>query len=356
MGNNSLYKNSDLIVFNNEVISLAIRKDSDKNNSLVIRRGIYSAETVIYTSKREVLEDLQVAGKDSGISIVWRERNNQLFSESEFHYAKVTAEGIISEHRVLECSDNNFRHAALLRAKVSNTGHLLLSIVSGTMKKIVLIAYHLKDYSQVDTVSLDDAVTEKYFTSQKIANANVILLVMNDGSIYLQFILSSGTLRNYSVSINKASGKINASKLFDFALDNIGYHNCLIDEEEKLILITYSGTDLEGNSIYVAKQKLFTSKTISSEDFTKISQTNGDYFRPFVIKNDDNYLIAWEGDSIHYTIIDKNLDIVEAENTFSSVAPGYILLTGLEGVFASCQTENLPNREFGSSFLLSKLY
>jgi hypothetical protein len=221
---------------------------------------------------------------------------------------------------------------------------------------MILAVYDVNNYSQVaSTLTLDCSVNEKYLTNQKIDKANVVLLSVNDNTMYLQLLLTSGTLRNYNVSINEDSGEMQASKLFDFALDNIGYHNCLIDSEKKLILITYSGTEQENNNIYAAKQKLFYSELIGSVDSVMVSQTSGDYFRPYVISQDDGYLIAWEGGSIHYTVIDSELDIVTAESTLDAVSPGHVLLTKHNEVFVSCQTDNLPNREFGASFLLTTL-
>lgn len=356
MSDDFQYRNSDLVVFNDKVISLAVRRNDDKSTSLVFRSNRHLSDNVLYTSTERIIEDFQVIGENSNIRIVWRERKNRLFAESEFHYAEITGEGFLTEHRVLQCKDRNCKHAALLRAKMSTTGYLVFAVISEVTKKVILAAYDLNSYSQVaSTLTLNDAVNERYLTSQKIDKANVVLLSINDNTMYLQFLLTSGTLRNYSVTVNEISGEVQASKLFDFALDNIGYHNSLIDSEKKLILITYSTAEKENNSIYAAKQKLFSSHPLRAGEYMKVSQTSGDYFRPFVIKQDDGYLIAWEDGSIHYTVIDSDLDIIEAETTQDAVSPGRILLTKGNGIFSSCQTGNSSNRDFGSSFLLTKL-
>jgi len=357
MSNDFQYRNSDLVVLNDRVISLAVRDNgNNKNASLIFCDNIRVAERVIYTSYKRVIEDFQAVGENSNIRVVWRERDNRLFNESDFHYAEITDEGILTEHHVLQCNEVNFKHAALMRAKILNVGYLLLAVISEVTKKMILTVYDTNNYSQLaSALSLDDAVNTKYLRSQKIANANVVLLSVDKNNVYMQFLLTSGTLRNYGVSINEATGEVQARKLFDFALDNIGYHNCLIDKEKELIMITYSGLDWKNNNIYAAKQKLFESDSIRTAESLRVSQTSGDYFRPFVIKQNDGYLIAWEDACIHYTVIDSNLDIVKAETTQDAVCPGYILLAQKNDIFISCQIENLPNREFGSSFLLTKL-
>lgn len=350
------YKNSDLAVFNNKVISLSVRRDNDVNASLVLRSNNQPADTVIYTSDKNIVDDFQVVGENSNVRVAWRERDNRLFAESEFHYAEITSEGKLVGHHILSCDNENCRHTSLLRAKVV-AGYLVLAVISEKTKKMILVVYDGNDYSQrTSTLSLDDRVNEKYLTSQKILQANVVLLPVSDNSMYLQFLLSSGTLRNYNISINEESGAIESSKLFDFALDNIGYHNSLIDSEQKLILITYSGTALEDNGIYAVKQTIFSRESVCSGKSVKVSQTTGDYFRPFVIRQDDGYLIAWEGENIHYTVIDSELDIIMAETTRSAISPGHVLLTEYGGVFLSCQTEFLLGREFGSSLLLTELF
>jgi hypothetical protein len=199
---------------------------------------------------------------------------------------------------------------------------------------MVLVVYNGSDYSQMtSTLSLDDMVNERYLTSQKIFQANVVLLAVNDNSIYLQFLLPSGTLRNYNVIINEDSGAIQASKIFDFALGNIGYHNSLIDNEKKIVLVADSGTALEDNNIYVAKQTLFSKGIVRSGEEVRVNQTTGNYFRPFIIKQNDAYLIAWEDELIHYTVVDNELDIIVAESNLSVFSPGHVLLAVNDGIF-----------------------
>lgn len=321
------YKNCALVVLDNKVISLSVRRINDVSTSLILRSHNQSADNVIYTSDKNIVDDFQVVGENSNVRVVWREHDNRLFAESEFHYVEITSEGELVGHHVLSCNDENCRHTSLFRAKLF-AGYLVLSVISEITKKMILVVYDENDYSQItSTLSLDDRVNEKYLTSQKILQANVVLLSVSDNSMYLQFLLSSGTLRNYNISINEGAGAIQASKLFDLALDNIGYHNSLIDREHKLILITYSGTDLEDNGIYAAKQTLFSRKSVYSGENVKVSQTTGDYFRPFVIKQDDGYLIAWEGENLYYTVVDSELDIIVAETTRGVMSPGHILLT-----------------------------
>lgn len=366
MDSNFLFRNSDIVDFpDGETLLLLVRMDEDsKTSSLILKKSGEAEGKVIYsTEERVVIFDFQVVDHSSTLKVVWRETENILFGASTCHYAEIKDDLTIISHHIFSSEAALPQHFTCFRA-VLQSDYLVMAMADTVQKRIVISSFNLSDYSLISPPTVLDsyAINAAYLDSRQSYSANIKLIVAESGALYLQFLLASGTLRVFSVTDTDKSSGIIVDRLFDFAFDDVGYHNCIIDEAGKMMIVVFSGqkSPEENNNIYIASQNIFLSdKHTSTTHFTRMStptivnQSQGSFWRPNIILNNSNYLVAWESNELHYTLMDANFDIAEPEAVLTVVMPGNILLH--QEKYFSCQTETQPYKDFGNGYDFSEI-
>ncbi|HIF2548585.1 TPA: hypothetical protein ACXZLZ_004144 [Salmonella enterica] len=346
----SLFKN-DCYAFYTQRVELP--KTGFWKNKIIARSFNTNENIKLYESNCERINSFKVVHIDDyGLIALWEEINEDKYT---VHLGEFDKDFFTLRHEVLNL---NIDKPMLLNAVISND----LIIIAGfdyDKSRAYTTYTPLNNLKLVANVQyIEDELSERYKKKDQSYFAN-ISLCEHRGNIFLQAKLKSNTLRTWLVSVTPDEKTLNISQVFDLAYENMGYHQTYIDSNSGDMFVVYSENKIlseENNDIYVIRQSLYKTSTNQSEDWQRISQTNGYYFRPIMCKAQDSYYIFWEGKEAHYLGFNKDLFIVRPEDTLPVREPGNIYIQyNNENIFYSSEEKSKLPENAGKSIAIKTI-
>lgn len=356
------YKNSDLITIKQTALSLSVKRNIEKNScGLILKETGVAGETEIYAADTgRIIDDFQVVDNNGNVKVIWREYENILFGQCQCHYAVIDDSLKITEHRILSQNNSFPDHFICLRGMVIDD-LLVTTCIDTITHRMVVGAFSCLDLAQlVPFFVIEKSLSVNYFNSRQPFIANVVMLksIDNASEVYLQFLREDDALEVCSIQIEKSSKTLNVSTLFEVGAIDLGFHRSFIDKINRKMLFVYSGKSIKSqyNDIFIFSQEMFNQikRHVLLDDVSvKVNQSVGGYLKPTGVAVEQGYLIAWEGENIHYTTLDTALNVSEPEAIVQVDSPSNVLLTNDRCV--SAQEGVSETRFSGASIYLGVL-
>ncbi|NLS54891.1 hypothetical protein [Hafnia alvei] len=345
------YKNECLTMYRNKNYSIHTELTLFPYKSEIIVQSGFEQATV--ATSNATITDVKVSINPKGLNLAMTWIEAHAFGFTSLHYAEINERlEVVRTHEVESISTNN---AAILPLSFICEEFLFIAKVECSTEQVTISQYRLSDFSLVSSpMVITSKVSDSYLSSKRNKIANLTVVDGGDNTFYLQYKVQTDSI--HTLLLTYQDKTLSQQRLFDFAYDNIGFHETYLDKEEKMIFVTYANT--ESGDIYLAAQSLDPNGNHNLvENNVVISQTQGSYNRPYIEKCNTNYAVTWEGTNPYVIYVDKNLLILSPEEMLDLSNPANIKTAydmSTDTLVMSAQIDNRIFEDYGTSFYYSK--
>ncbi|WP_430673364.1 hypothetical protein [Klebsiella aerogenes] len=346
-----------------ELYHFHVFNDLKNNKSTLFGRKKSSAEeTNLYSTTHNFIRDINkvddsYASKNFLSSFVWCERKG-ISSHTELHYAEIDEKLNVVRHTILD-NGSAINEYVLVRASLVED-MLLLTWVDELEQMVKLRLYALDTLLPVSAdLKVESPLNRNYFNTSQNRTANLTLTPARENKFYLQFLLDSGSICCYEIIVS--DNTLHSEHLFEQGGENVGYHEALFDADYNKLMTVYSENNLESlnniNDVYIINQSIFSEHNFKGMLSlpTRVNQTTGFYLRPTFLKYKNQFIVLWEGTSLHYTGLNSDLNITIPEEIIDIANPAYIHMLDNGSLLVSVQKDNWRTIDYGESLFSAEL-
>lgn len=345
------YKNECLTMYRNKNYSIHTELTLFPFKTEIIVQSGFEQATIATSSA--TITDVKISINPNGLNLALTWIEAHAFGFTSLHYAEINDHLQVVRTHEIEAIDTN--NAAILPLSFICEEFLFVAKVECSTEQVTISQYHLSDFSLVASpIIVTSKISDSYLSSKRNKIANMTIVDGGNNTYYLQYKVHTDSIN--TILLTYQDETISHQRLFDFAYNNIGFHEAYLDKEENMIFVSYANT--ESGDIYLAAQSLDPNGDNNPvENNVVINQTQGTYNRPYIEKYNSNYAVTWEGTNPYIIHVDKNLLILSPEEMLDLSNPANIKTTydaGTNTLVMSAQIDNRIFEDYGSSFYYSK--